>query len=121
MTDKFYELSNNFDRFDKEDDEGVDHVDGYLEEFDGCGDLESAFSDCVPIILDGDKGIVERVPTEEGIWRLFEAKMPEMLKFTGERKYLSMTDFPRIRNAWSWPIMSMRMVEILLSVGDFPH
>jgi hypothetical protein len=35
--------------------------------------------------------------------------------------YLLMTDFPNLEYAGFWPVMSRKMVEVLLSVGDFPH
>jgi hypothetical protein len=118
MTDKFYKLSQSFDRFDEDD----EPEDGYLEQFDGCNDIETAFFDCATITLSGDKGVVEpEIIIEEGVWGVLKAQMPEKLKFTGVRKWLSLTDFPSIQYARSWPIMSMRMVNVLLSVGDFSH
>jgi hypothetical protein len=117
MTDKFYELDCNFDRFG----ENEAFEDGYLEKFEGYDGLEYAFMGCASITLGGDKGIAEREPTAEGIWSVLKAQMPKEIKFTAEREYLSMTDFPNLEDAHFWPIMSRKMVEILLSVRNFPH
>jgi hypothetical protein len=121
MTDKFYELGHNFDRFGDHEDEDQASEDGYLEKFESYNDIENAFFCCAPITLGGDKGVAEREPTEEGIWSVLKAQMPKEIKFTVDREWLSMTDFPHLEDAHFWPIMSRKMVEILLSVGDFPH
>jgi hypothetical protein len=120
MTDKFYELSHNFDRFDK-DDGHDEHNDGYLEKFEGYEELDYAFFHCAAITLGVNKGIAEREPNKEGIWRVLKAQMPKEIEFTADREWLSMTDFPHLGDADFWPIMSRKMVEIILSVGDFPH
>jgi hypothetical protein len=119
MTDKFYKLNHNFDRFRDHEDEAYE--DGYLEKFEGYNDLENAFFHCVTMALCGEKGIAEYEPTEEGIWSVLKAQIPKEIKFTVDREWLSMTDFPRLEDAHFWPIMSRNMVEVLLSIGDFPH
>jgi hypothetical protein len=49
------------------------------------------------------------------------AQMPKEIKFIADRDYLSMTDFPHLEDAHFWPVMSRKMAEVILSVGDFPH
>lgn len=44
---------------------------------------------------------------------------PERIEFETVGEYLFATDYPYTRP--SWPIMSKRMLETLLSVGEFPH
>jgi hypothetical protein len=118
MTDEFYRITRSLDRFPEWLEEAYD---GYLEKFDGWKDLDNAFFDCVPITLEGDKGIAELEATENGVWRVLKAQMPKEMKFVVNREWLSETDFPYMGDVRSWTIMSKRMVEVLLSVGDFPH
>jgi hypothetical protein len=116
MTDKFYELDYDFDRFG----EGA-AGDGSLEEFDGCNKVNDAFLDCAAITLTGDSGIADHETTEDNDWRVVNAQMPKEIVFTVSQKWLKDTDFPYIENVSFWPIMSKKMVKVLLSVGDFPH
>jgi hypothetical protein len=118
MTDEFYRLTQSLDRF-PEWEEGS--RDGYLEKFDGWEDLSRAFVDCALITLEGDEGIAEPDATEDGVWRVLKAQMPKEIKFIVNRERLSETDFPYMEDVENWTIMSKRMVEVLLSVGDFPH
>ncbi len=119
MTDKFYKLGQDFDRFEDYPEEF--HQDGYLENFEGYDDLEGAFFCCAKISIKGKIGIAKREITEGGIWRVLTAQVPEKITLIAEPNLLSKTDFPHIEYTCSWPIMSRRMVEILLSVRDFPH
>jgi hypothetical protein len=121
MINKFYELECNFDRFGDHEDKDEDSEDGYLEVFEGYKNLKAAFFDCVPITLGGDKGIAERQITEDNDYRVVNAQMPKEIKFIADRDYLSMTDFPNLKDADYWPVMSRKMAEVILSVGDFPH
>jgi hypothetical protein len=118
MTDEFYRLTQSLDRFPEWEEEPRD---GYLEKFDGWEDLGDAFVNCALITLGGDEGIAEWEATKDGVWCVLEAQMPKEVKFVVNREWLSETDFPYMEDARSWPIMSKRMVEVLLSVGDFPH
>jgi hypothetical protein len=115
-TDKFYKLSYSFDRFG--DSEAWD---GSLEKFDGWNKVENAFFGCSSITLTGDRGIADHETTEDNDWRVVNAQMPEEIVFTVNEKWLRDTDFPHIDDADFWPIMSKRMVGVLLSVDDFPH
>ncbi len=123
MIDKFYGLSHNFDRFGDHEDEDEVSEDGYLDRFEGDEDLKSAFFHCASIALGGDKGIAEYQVTEDDGYDccVVNAQMPKEILFVAERKYLSMTDFPILEYANFWPVMSRKMAEVLLSVGDFPH
>ncbi len=119
MTDKFYELSHNLDRF--EDCEDEDCQDGYLTEFEGYDKVDRAFMDCATITVGGKKGIAETAVTEDGIWNVLNAQIPSWIEFIGKTETIDAIDYPCIENADYWPIMSKKMVEVLLSVGDFPH
>jgi hypothetical protein len=119
MTDKFYELGQDFDRF--EDCTEEIYEDGYLEEFEGYTDLVYAFYDCAKISIQGTIGIAKREITGDGIWSVLAAQVPEKISVVAEPELLSKTDYPNIEYVHFWPIMSRRMVEALLSVKDFPH
>jgi hypothetical protein len=121
MINKFYELSCNFDRFGDPEDENRASEDGYMDWFEGCEALEDAFFDCASITLGGDRGIAEWEVTSDNDYRVVNAQMPKDIIFAAERKHLNMTDFPRLEDAHFWPVMSRKMAEVLLSVGDFPH
>jgi hypothetical protein len=123
MTDKFYKLGHDFDRFGDYENEDRVSEDGYLDRFEGDEDLKSAFFYCASIALGGDKGIAEYQITEDDGYDycVVNAQMPKEILFVAERKYLSMTDFPNLEYADCWPVMSRKMAEVLLSVGDFPH
>jgi hypothetical protein len=121
MIDKFYELSCNFDRFGDHTDEDEPSEDGYLELFDGYEDLKFAFYHCASIKLGGEKGVADFEITKDNECRVVNAQMPKEILFIAERQYLSMTDFPNLEDADGWPVMSKKMAEVLLSVGDFPH
>jgi hypothetical protein len=119
MTDKFYELGQDFDRFEDYAEEFYE--DGYLETFEGYADLKGAFYNCAQISIKGEIGIAKREITEDGVWRVLTAQVPEKISIVAEPELLSKTDFPHIEYVHFWPIMSRRMVETLLSVRDFPH
>jgi hypothetical protein len=119
MTDKFYELGQDFDRFEDYAEEFYE--DGYLEEFEGYADLADAFYNCAQISIKGEIGIAKREITEAGIWSVLTAQVPKKISIVAEPELLSKTDYPNIEYVQFWPIMSRRMVETLLSVRDFPH
>ncbi len=120
MNEKVYELSHDVNRFiDIVDDLSED---GYLEsKFTHWNNMESAFYYCVPITLGGTEGDIERRKGDDKIFRVVGAKMPAEISFVGLRDWLSPTDMPYMWNPSNWPIMSRKMVDVLLAVGDFPH
>jgi hypothetical protein len=120
MTQKAYELDYDLSRFEEE---GVEpYGDGYLENyFKGWDKLSLAFYESVPLILGGTKGeIIEGLNTKDTSLWFNAAKIPEDIPFIGVRKWLS-TDYPYLLEPYGWPIMTRRMLDVLLSVGDFPH
>jgi hypothetical protein len=61
-------------------------------------------------------------PYEVDVWRLIETvpyNGPEPINFLGWLKRLPKTEFPR--NDSGFPLMSKRMLEVLYSIGEFPH
>jgi hypothetical protein len=61
-------------------------------------------------------------PGSDNVERLMNVtpyKLPETVVFRADFKFLSQTDYPP--QSQNWPLMSRRMYEVLLSVGDFPH
>jgi hypothetical protein len=113
---KVYELSHEVGKFADVDDDIAN--DGYLEEFEGWDDLNFAFWNALPITIIGETGESIRNDREN----IAAAEMPGNVSFIGLKSWLPPTDFPYIDQVrTSWPIMSRKMIEVLISVGDFPH
>jgi hypothetical protein len=121
MTYKAYKLSYDLSRFEEGD---IDpHGDGYLEsDFNGWDKIDSAFFDAAPIILEGNEGklVIGRRGEDKDTW-IVEAKMPKDIVIISLKDYLSYTDYPYIMQLYGWPIVSKKMLDVLLSVGDFSH
>jgi hypothetical protein len=121
MSQKAYQLSHDLSKFEGE---GVEpYGDGYLERyFKGWDKIDSAFYHAVPIILGGTKGeIIEGLNNDDMSLWFTAAKIPEDIGFIRTRECLGSTDYPYIWEPHGWPIMSRKMLDVLLSVGDFPH
>jgi hypothetical protein len=119
MIQKAYKLIKDYSRFVEDEVEIDPDGDGYLESrFPGWHTIDYAFFDAVPITLGATR---EDLLRESKLRNLIEAKMPEELVFTGLKDWISPTDYPYIREVTTWPIISRRMLDVLLSVGDFPH
>jgi hypothetical protein len=113
---KVYELSHEVGKFADVDDDIAN--DGYLEEFEGWDILENALFRAIPITTDS----LNRVIVEGEHRNMVAVRMPSNVSFIGLKSWLPPTDFPYIDQVRvSWPIMSRKMIEVLLSVGDFPH
>jgi hypothetical protein len=122
MSQKIYELSHNLDRFKL--DNLYEFGDGYLAtEFNDWEDMDMVFFTPIPIILEGDQGLITRQQNEYGNWYTSKAKMPlEIILAWGDKDNLSgQIDYPYIPDVRSWPIMSKRMLDVLLSIGSFSH
>jgi hypothetical protein len=116
MIEKVYELEHDLDRFEGLSSELA--TDGYLEqEFEGLSKICLALFDCASITIGGTEATIEGVRLPNNDWRFVRAVVPENITFTG----LTPTDYPYIDQVNNWPIMSKRMVEAILSVGDVPH
>jgi hypothetical protein len=46
--------------------------------------------------------------------------LPERIEFNAANEFLEFVDYPYV-SPTSWPVMSRRMLDTLLSVGEFPH
>jgi hypothetical protein len=113
---KVYELSHEVGKFADVDDDIAN--DGYLEEFKGWNYLDVAFFHAFPVTITGETG--EIIRNNQG--KMAAAEMPGDATFVGLKSWLPPTDFPYIDQVRSsWPIMSKKMIEVLLSAGDFPH
>lgn len=120
MTAKVYELSQNLDRFEGWDEDMQNH--GHLErEFEGYNHFHSAFFHCAPITIGGNEAVTEYAMRPNRGWGVISAVLPEHIAFIGLREAIASTDYPYIYEVKNWPIMSKRMVETILSVGDVPH
>jgi hypothetical protein len=122
MSQKFYDISHNLDRFKL--DNLYEFGDGYLAtKFNDWEDMERVFFRGIPIILEGDQGLITWQKDEYDNWYISEAKMPlEIILAWGDKDTLdNPIDYPYIPNVRSWPIMSRRMLNVLLSVGSFSH
>jgi hypothetical protein len=118
MTQKAYKLTRNNSRFVEDEVELDPDGDGYLESrFPGWEIMDMAFFEAVPITLGGTRGEILR----DKCRNIVGARMPEELIFAGLKDWLSPTDYPYIYEPRNWPIISRRMLDVLLSVGDFPH
>jgi hypothetical protein len=123
MSKKFYQLEYNIKRFGPEG--SFEFWDGYLEpEFDNWEKMKLAFCDPIKIDLTGNTGvvIVNRINKK---LRVVKAQMPAKIEFTGfgpNDKDDPVVDYPYLTDLFSsWPIMSKKMLDILLSLGDFSH
>jgi hypothetical protein len=121
MTQKAYELNHDLSRF--EEGKIEPYGDGYLEHyFKGWDELNSAFFNAVPIILGGTEGeIMDGLDSNNKHTWIVAAKMPEDIVLVGLKEWLSSTDYPYFLKPHGWPIMSRRMLDVLLSVGNFSH
>jgi hypothetical protein len=121
MIYKAYKLDYNLSRFPEG---GIQpYGDGYRKhEFEGWDQIKPAFFDAAPIIVGGNKGelVIGRRGEDKDTW-VVEARMPKNIVIASLKNYLSFTDYPYIIQLYAWPIMSKKMLEVLLSVGDFPH
>jgi hypothetical protein len=119
MTQKAYKLTRDHDRFQDGEVEIDPHKDGYLESrFPNWRGMEMAFFSAVPITLGGTEGKILRERKNRNI---IGARMPEEIIFAGLKDWLSPTDYPYIYESSTWPVISKRMLDVLLSVGEFPH
>jgi hypothetical protein len=118
MMQKAYKLSQDISRFVEDEVELDPDRDGYLESrFPKWKIMDMAFFEAVPITLGGTSGELLRDSNRN----IIGAKMPEEIVFAGLKDWLSPTDYPYIPEVSYWPIISRRMLDVLLSVGDFPH
>jgi hypothetical protein len=119
MIQKAYELTRDHQRFVEDEVEIDPDGDGYLESrFPGWDIVDLAFFEEFPVELVGTKGEILRESKRRNI---IGARMPEEIVFTGLKDWLSPTDYPYIREVKNWPIIFRRMLDVLLSVGEFPH
>lgn len=118
ISQEFYELERNFDRFQPE---GAGELgDGYLEtKFNNWEEMDAAFFAAIRLDLYGNEGIVYREKQSDNLLRVTKAQMPAELEFVGFDDLLTYTDYPYLPGIESWPIMSKRMLNILLSLSDF--
>jgi hypothetical protein len=122
MSQKFYELSHNLDRFEL--DNLHEFGDGYLKtKFNNWEYIRLAFWTAIPISLEGDEGLIIRRQSVNGNGYICGAKMPlEIILAWGDKDNLdNPIDYPYLPSARSWPIMSRRMLDVLLSVESFSH
>jgi hypothetical protein len=122
MGQKIYELSHNLDRFEL--DNLYEFGDGYLAtKFNNWEYIDMAFFTAIPIILEGDEGLIIRRQSVNGSGYICGAKMPlEVILAWGDRDSLnSPIDYPYIPDIEFWPIISRRMLDVLLSVRSFSH
>jgi hypothetical protein len=121
MTQKAYKLIHDLSRFQEEEIEP--YGDGYLERyFKGWDEIDSAFFHAVPILLEGNEGeVLEGLDSDNRHTWIVAAKMPEDILIIRTKEYLAPTDYPYFWEFSAWPIMSRRMLDVLLSVGTFPH
>lgn len=120
MNQKVYELKHNLDRFQLD---GIEEFgDGYLEtKFSNWNEIDSAFFAAIKIDLCGTEGVIIREKRSSNLLKITKAQMPANLIFTGFDDLFEYTDYPYLSGTEYWPVMSKRMLNVLLSVGDFSH
>lgn len=120
MDQKFYELDHNLERFQLD---GIEKFgDGYLEtKFNNWDEIDSAFFAAIKIDLCGTEGVIVREKKSDNLLHVTKAQMPANLIFIGFDDLFDYTDYLYLREIEYWPIMSKRMLNVLLSVGYFPH
>ncbi len=120
MSQKVYELDHNFDRFQPEG--PGEFGDGYLEnEFSNWNEIDLAFSAPIKIDLAGEEGLVIREKQSDNLFHIIKAQIPANLSFVGFDDLFSYTDYPYLSKIHFWPVMSKKMLRVLLSVGKFHH
>jgi hypothetical protein len=90
---RVYKLSRNFDDLEHYKEGERDQWDAYLIKFPGSDKVR--------------------------FWNAQPLNLPELIEFDAQTDVLGSIDY--LVNALSWPIMSRRMLEVLLSVREFPH
>jgi hypothetical protein len=112
---KVYELDQTIDYLDDGDYLGL------RDEFENYRDILSGFWDPAPITVGGTEVSLTRKQQPNGRWITTEMHIPESAKYWwGVEFILQEIEYPCCKHG-SWPIMSKRMLEVLLSVRDFPH
>jgi hypothetical protein len=120
VNQKFYELSHNLDRF--QPDGPGEFGDGYLEnEFSNWDEMDSAIYKTTKIDLVGEEGVIIREKQSDNLFHIVKAQMPANLIFVGFDDLFSYTDYPYLPKISFWPIMSRKMLNVLLSIRDFHH
>lgn len=82
----------------------------------------SLFWDTSHLVDVEDDAFLVRFPGSENIagWLLTRSyELPERIYFEADFESLTWNDYPS--NSANWPLMSRRMLDVLLSVGPFPH
>jgi hypothetical protein len=122
MKHKYYRIEHDIDRLGED---GLQLGDGSLSsEFKDWEKIKLAFSYPIEIDLAGDEGviIVNRINKKLCV---LKAQMPAELLFTGFECLFGFSDgyidYPYLVDIESWPFISTRMLNTLLSVQDFPH
>jgi hypothetical protein len=116
MIAKAYKLTYDATRFDGVDEEMA--YDAYVEPFWNWNILDHAFHSAFPFTVEGFIG--EYIEDDQG--EMIAARLPKSMEFHGPRPWPPPTDFPVISDIkTAWSVMSKRMIEVLLTVGNFPH
>jgi hypothetical protein len=112
---KVYELDHTLDHLDDGDYLGL------RDEFENYRKIPSGFWHPAPITVGGTEVSLTRKQKPNGRWFVTEMHIPESAKYWwGVEFILQEIEYPCCKHG-SWPIMSKRMLEVLLSVRDFPH
>jgi hypothetical protein len=111
---KVYKLEHTFDRFY----DGYEYDVSLLDKFPNYKEIE--FFDPIPITIGGNEGLCKREKQPNGKWMVTKIHIPESAKYWwGVEEIIKEVDYPYCNQRW--PIMSKRMLDVLLSVKKFPH
>jgi hypothetical protein len=90
-----------------------------LVEFPGWEETDSGFHAPLAATVGGSEGNAVRERKGDGRWHVVDFRLPEKIEFETMGSIIHQTDYPYCKPRW--PIMSKRMLDTLLAVGEFPH
>jgi hypothetical protein len=114
MTHQAYELDHDISHL-----VGDLEYDAWLVEFPGWEEIDTGFWEPQIITLNGDEGVLIREKSADGLWHATQFSLPERIEFDCDGTRLQVSDYPYIKQGW--PIMSKRMLNVLLSVREFSY
>jgi hypothetical protein len=90
-----------------------------LVEFPGWEETDSGFHAPLAATVGGSEGNAVRERKGDGRWHVVDFRLPEKIEFETVGDIIYQTDYPYCKPRW--PIMSKRMLDTLLAVGEFTH
>jgi hypothetical protein len=127
LTHQAYQISHDDSHREGYGEAELPEYDAWLIEFPGCQEVQFGFWEPQVITMSGSEGFLAGEEGIDGLWHTTQFHLPERIEFESAGNFLMIHDLRRTRvtdypyNREGWPIMSKRMLEVLLSVREFPH